>query len=102
MKNDGGTTHAVAQKKPNAWGLYDMHGNVNEWCHDWYGGAYPRSSVADPQGPAGGSHRVYRGGSWLVGAYLCRASYRTGSDPVSRRNAFLGFRLVRQFPSSSE
>jgi len=89
-----GTT-LVAQKVPNAWGLNDMHGNVLEWCQDWYGD-YPTSSVTDPVGPDTGNYRVIRGGSWHQDAQRCRAAFRgkwwtTDSDLLGD----LGFRLVR-------
>jgi formylglycine-generating enzyme required for sulfatase activity len=75
--NSGGQTHPVGQKKPNAWGLYDMHGNVWEWTRDWYDGKYYHESPAkDPTGPTAVTSRVLRGGSWSDPAPYCRSSYR--------------------------
>jgi formylglycine-generating enzyme required for sulfatase activity len=80
--NSGGKTHSVAAKKPNAWGLYDMHGNVWEWCEDLYGD-YPSGIVTDPTGDSSGSDRVLRGGSWVSAARACRSAYRGRGIPGS-------------------
>jgi formylglycine-generating enzyme required for sulfatase activity len=83
---------AVGSFPPNAWGLYDMHGNVWQWCSDWLGD-YPAGEVTDPTGPKDGGLRVLRGGSWGVLPRLCRSAYRTGGDPVSRLSG-VGFRAA--------
>ncbi len=84
-------TTPVSNFPANAWGLYDIHGNVWEWCQDWYG-AYPASDQKDPQGPNSGEARVLRGGSWENYAWSCRAARRDGSAPGNRSN-FIGFRV---------
>jgi formylglycine-generating enzyme required for sulfatase activity len=84
--------HEVARLKPNAFGLYDMHGNVWEWCEDAYSEKLPGG--ADPQ-TSEGPLRVYRGGSWMIGAHFCRSAIRGCSDP-SGFSSQLGFRVVRE------
>ncbi|MGV3522607.1 MAG: formylglycine-generating enzyme family protein [Candidatus Sericytochromatia bacterium] len=88
-------THAVGQKKHNPWGLYDMHGNIWEWCQDWYNGAYEKRSQTDPTGPLRGLGRVMRGGSWFCNASACRSAAR-GYMPPETRIRLIGFRLVRE------
>ncbi len=100
---NGNETHDVGQKIPNPWGLCDMHGNVWEWCSDWYDENYYDSSPdVDPQGPSSGEYRVLRGGSWYRDAGDCRAAYRSYSQPSSRYQNYgsghfdyFGFRVVR-------
>ena len=90
--NSSSTTHPVGMKKPNAWGLYDMSGNVWEWCLDLYGSL--TSGVTDPVGSSSGSGRVLRGGGWLSIADRCPSSYRSNGGPSDELYSD-GFRLVR-------
>jgi formylglycine-generating enzyme required for sulfatase activity len=88
----------VGGKSANDWGLFDMYGNVYEWCSDWYGG-YPTGSVTDPLGPSSGDKRVLRGGGWINEARICRSASRGGYEPGDRDNGG-GFRLTASIPVS--
>jgi formylglycine-generating enzyme required for sulfatase activity len=89
--NSGFKTHEVGQKRPNAWGLHDMHGNVHEWCADWY--ADLLQGGVDPKGPYSGNYLMIRGGTWLSRASFCRSAGRIRRDPGGG-DSYLGFRLA--------
>jgi len=94
--NSANRTRPVGQRQPNAFGLYDMLGNVCQWCQDWYGD-YPAEPVTNPQGPASGTNRVFRGSGWNESAPNVRASARGRSYPADR-DYDLGLRIVRTAP----
>jgi len=94
-KNSASKTHPVGRLKPNAWGLYDVHGNVHEWCQDWFDrNYYSQSPSNSPIGPSSGLAKVLRGGDWGSEDWYCRCASRSLSSPDRRSNR-LGFRLVR-------
>lgn len=105
-KNSRGSTHLVRKKQPNAWGLYDMHGNVAEWCNDYYADAYEAGPAQDPAGPESGEDRVLRGGSWKTSDESCRSSARYGEAPGLADVCFgyeaYGFRCVRAVHDQGE
>jgi formylglycine-generating enzyme required for sulfatase activity len=88
--------HRVGQKLPNRWGLYDMHGNVFEWCQDWYGPYGSQKVVSDPAGPAEGGRRVLRGGSFYYHSSYVRSAFRSLNRP-DNRNYLSGFRAARTY-----
>jgi formylglycine-generating enzyme required for sulfatase activity len=95
VDNSGARTHPVGEKRPNAWGLYDLHGNVWEWVEDWYDADYYGRGVdTAPPGPSEGTRRVLRGGTWDSTPLNARSATRDHNTPVARRDNF-GFRLAR-------
>jgi formylglycine-generating enzyme required for sulfatase activity len=92
--NANSEPHNAGTKLPNGWGLYDMSGNVYEWCQDWYEEDYPAGPVTDPEGPATGTDRVLRGGAWDTDLGGCRSAFRLYSSPDGSGNS-IGFRLLR-------
>ena len=87
-------TSEVGSRKPNNWGLYDVHGNVFEWCSDWYRDSYSGLAQTDPEGASSGAYRVLRGGSWSSPPWQCRSAYRHRFTADGRFNHLIGFRVV--------
>jgi len=97
--NSDNTTHAVGEKEPNVWGLFDMHGNVFEWCQDRYGAYGSEKVITDPTGAASGEYRVLRGGAFTYRPGLVRSADRTITQPAGRTRGG-GFRLARTYDLS--
>lgn len=91
--NAEGRTHPVGQKKANAWGIHDLHGNLSEWCADWYVNPYPPGDATNPRGPAQGDARIIRGGAWGDDAINVRSAYRSANGPDGANDG-VGFRCV--------
>lgn len=92
LENSDGRTHPIGQKRPNAWGFHDMHGNVWEWCSDWFA-RFPPVNARDPVGPPGGKFKVFRGGGWNNTVEMARAGNRFMMAPTNGIH-FVGFRLA--------
>lgn len=99
LGNSNDAFQPVGQKEPNAWGLHDLHGNVWEWCADWFAPGYESAAVRDPVGPATGTDRVLRGGAFNYDPAFQRSSYRAGYPPNRPYHKF-GFRVVREIPAT--
>ncbi len=95
--NSGISSQQVGQKLPNAFGLYDMHGNIWEWVQDWWHSSYPGGSVTDPEGPLTGDYRVFRGGAYPISASGCRSAYRYYESSFAR-DRLIGFRIIATRP----
>lgn len=93
VDTSGDTTHPAGEKLPNPWGLYDMHGNLWEWCQDWRSNNLPGGIAVDPRGPDAGSLRVIRGGGWSGNAAYCRSAFRFSEYPGGKAD-YIGFRVV--------